>query len=138
MKIDLYKLNENRYNVDEDFTIPNSYYQNMDIRDIKDLHIVGELKLSYDNQLYINANITGVFILPCAITLEDVPYKFSTNIDETVGNIDEILKNNKNCLDILPIIWENIVSEVPIRVVKDGLEPKNIKGDNWELIINQD
>ena len=72
--------------------------------------------------------------LPCAVTLQDVEYKFDTNIEESIGKFEEIYKNNKNSLEISSILWENIVLEIPIRVVSHGAEPSNTSGDGWELI----
>ena len=37
----------------------------------------------------------------------------------------------KNSLDILPVLWENVVSEVPIRVVKEGAELSTMQGNGW-------
>ena len=48
--------------------------------------------------------------------------------------ITKIYKKNKNSLDILPILWENIVLEIPIRVVAESVKPSNTSGDGWELI----
>ena len=41
---------------------------------------------------------------------------------------------NKNSLDILPFLWENVVSEVPIRVVKEGAKASDVQGNGWELV----
>lgn len=136
MKIDLFKLNNNNHELDCDFTIPEYFYKDTDIRDIKNAHIEGSLSITYEDELYLRAKVTGEFILPCAITLDDVPYKFTSEIDEIIGKFDEMYEKDKNCLDILPKIWENIVSEVPIRVKKEGLKPQNQYGDNWELILD--
>ena len=76
----------------------------------------------------------GEFILPCAVTLEDVSYEFRTNIQENMGNFNDFYDKCQNTLDILPLLWENIVSEVPMRVVKEGISVTNISGDGWELI----
>ena len=73
-------------------------------------------------------------ILPCAITLNDVPYDFTSEIEENIGKFEEIYKNNKNLLEISPILWENIVLEIPIRVVSKDIKPSNTSGDGWELI----
>ena len=78
--------------------------------------------------------VFGEFILPCAVTLEDVSYEFRTNIQENMGNFNDFYDKCQNTLDILPLLWENIVSEVPMRVVKEGISVTNISGDGWELI----
>lgn len=139
MNIDLFKLNNlNHLDIDQDVEFPEEYFGTMDIRDIKNCHIKGELSINYDDELDANLNIKGTFVLPCAITLEDVEYDFETNITDILGKFDDFYNKNKNILDILPIIWENIVSEVPIRVVKEGIDTSNISGEGWELTSSEE
>ncbi len=135
MKIDLFKLNNfGSIDIDDDINFSSDYYENTDIRDIKNVHVKGSLKINYADEIECLLTISGMFILPCAITLDDVPYEFSTEIEENLGNFNNFYDNNKNTLDILPFIWENIVSEVPIRVVKDGAQTKGMSGNGWELV----
>ena len=51
-----------------------------------------------------------------------------------MGKFEDFYNKNKNTLDILPFIWENIVSEVPIRVVKDEYKDFKQSGNGWEVI----
>jgi len=135
MKLDLFKLNNyGSIDIDEDITFEKSIYEGMNIRDIRNCHIRGNIEINYLDELEANIIVTGTFILPCAVSLEDVEYPFSTEIVENIGKFEEFYNKNKNLLDILPFIWENIVSEVPIRVIKDGVEVKTTSGDGWELV----
>ena len=135
MKIDLNYLNRfSKLEIDEDFTIDKEVYSSTDIRDLKNLHVKGTISIDYEDNISLNLNIKGVMILPCAISLKDVTYPFSTDIEESIGNFEEIYKNNKNSLDISYVLWENIVLEIPIRVVAENIEPSNTHGDGWELI----
>ena len=135
MKIDLNYLNRfGKMNIDSDFVIDEDYYKNTDIRKLEDLHVSGEVLVDYDDYINLNVKITGRMILPCAITLNDVPYDFTSEIEENIGKFEEIYKNNKNLLEISPILWENIVLEIPIRVVSKDIKPSNTSGDGWELI----
>lgn len=139
MKIDLFKLNNfNHLDIDSDIEIDKSIYENTDIREIKKCHIIGSLDINYEDELIANFQVSGEFILPCAVSLDDVSYEFKTEIEENLGNFDNFYDKNKNSLDILPFIWENIVSEVPIRVVKEGVVPQNIVGDGWELVSSEE
>ncbi len=138
MKLDLLKLNNyNHLDIDTDIVVPPEYYEKMDIRDIKDLHVTGRLDINLDDEILANLEVRGTFILPCAITLDDVPYPFVTKIEEILGSFDDFFNKNKNTLDILPVIWENIVSEVPIRVVKEGVKNVNLHGDGWEYASSE-
>lgn len=135
MKIDLNYLNRfGKIDIDSDFILDESFYKNTDIRRLENLHVSGEISVDYDDDINFNINISGRMILPCAVTLVDVPYDFNTNIEENIGKFEEIYKNNKNSLEISPILWENIVLEIPIRVVSKDIKPSNTSGDGWELI----
>lgn len=136
MKIDLFKLNNfNSVSVDENISIPEEYDLNKaGIRKIENLHVSGTISIDFADEIVADLNVTGDFILPCAVSLEDVLYPINVKIEENMGKFEDFYNKNKNTLDILPFIWENIVSEVPIRVVKD--EYKNFKqsGNGWEVI----
>lgn len=135
MKIDLNYLNRyGKLKIDSDFVIDESYYKNTDIRKLENLHVSGEVIVDYEDDINFNLNISGRMILPCAVSLVDVPYDFDTSIEENIGKFEEIYKNNKNTLEISEILWENIVLEIPIRVVSKDIEPSNTSGDGWELI----
>lgn len=135
MKIDLYKLNNNNYvSLDDDVLIPVDYYKNMDIRDIKNVHVNGNIRINDLDEIEVDLSVTGEFVLPCAITLEDVTYEFNTNVEENLGNFNDFYDKRQNALDILSLLWENIVSEVPIRVVKEGVSSQGINGEGWELV----
>lgn len=136
MKIDLFKLNNfNSVSVDENISIPEEYDLNKaGIRKIENLHVSGTISIDFADEIVADLTVTGDFILPCAVSLEDVLYPINVKIEENMGKFEDFYNKNKNTLDILPFIWENIVSEVPIRVVKD--EYKNFKqsGNGWEVI----
>ncbi|MCX4365059.1 MAG: hypothetical protein OSJ70_04735 [Bacilli bacterium] len=135
MKIDLNRLNAyNIVNVDSDIVLDKELYKNTDIRDIKNLHIKGDISINISDEIEMDLEVSGVFILPCAITLEDVEYQFTTKIEEICGKFNDFYDLFKNNLDICPIIWENIVSEVPMRVVKEGINIDDLNGDGWELV----
>jgi len=135
MKIDLFKLNNYNYlDIDEFVDFPSYFYRNMDVREIKDVKVTGTISINNLDEIETNLEVSGTFILPCAITLEDVLYDFKTNIEEILGNFNDFYLKNKNTLDILPFLWENIVSEVPMRVVKEGISVTKTYGDGWELV----
>ena len=139
MKIDLFKLNSRNYiEIDEDALFPQEYYENTDIRNLINVHVTGNIKIDSFDELYCNLEVSGTFILPCAITLDDVPYNFNVRIEDNIGKYEDFYNKNKNFLDILPILWENIVLEVPIRVVKEGIEDVDLSGEGWTLVSDVD
>ena len=138
MKIDLFKLNNyNHLDVDGFVEFPEELYKNLDVRDIKDTKVTGEILINMEDEILLNLLVRGVFIMPCAVTLEDVPCDFEVNIEENIGKFNDFYKIPQNTLDILPFIWENIVSEVPIRVVKEGVKREFTHGNGWELISEE-
>ena len=73
-------------------------------------------------------------ILEDSISLDNVEYPFSIDIDE---NIEENLEKDENSIDILPILWQNIVLEVPLRFTKVN-DLSKYNGDGWKLISEEE
>ena len=73
-------------------------------------------------------------ILKDSVSLEEITYHFSNHLEEEVT---EKVKNIENTLDILSVLWENIVLEVPIRysVVDDY---SDYQGDGWHLVSEEE
>jgi len=135
MKIDLNYLNRfSKLNVDEEVSFDEKYLEGCEIRRISNVRVSGLISIDYEDNLIVELKMTGKMILPCALSLKDVDYEFDTEFEENLGKFEEIYKNNKNILEISDILWENIVLEIPIRVVSDEIEPSNTSGDGWELI----
>ncbi len=131
---------ENFVEINEIIEIPDEYYKNTDIRKLDKVLVQGSIKRIGDNIFNLNAIVKGKMILPCALSLEDVDYPFEFNIDQNIGFDNNFEKNYKiiaNTLDILPILWENIVLEIPSRVVKDNAKIKT-EGDGWCLTSEED
>lgn len=109
---------------------------------IDNVSISGTVSLNALHEPYLNLDVAGVMIIPCAITLKPVEYPFSIKIE---GDLEEISEenpekyiNSKNYLDILPIIWENILMEIPMRVVSQGAEDITLEGDGWKFITGDE
>lgn len=138
MKIDLLPLINNRVDIieiDEQIEIPEEYYKDTDIRKLSKIDVKGSIDDLGDNIFNLKIQISGMMVLPCALSLEDVEYPFEIFIDQNVGEGEEFEENykiNANILDILPLLWENIVLEKPNKVVKPNVKIKT-EGDGWSL-----
>ena len=126
--------------INESYSFSKEYLQNTDILELNDVKIKGNVtKDDFDN-LILTLNVKGTMILPSSRTLKPTPYDFSFDIEgnivEMLEEINENFKNNEKTLDILPIIWENILMEIPMRIVNDN-EEVITKGDGWELITEE-
>lgn len=117
--------------------IPLDLVSTTEIKQLKNVTVLGKAIYAGEYGIELNMNIEGIMVLSCALTLEDVDYKFNVNVNENVSFEEKNQENNSNILDITEIIWENIVLEIPLRVVKEGAKIKE-EGDGWKLDLGQD
>jgi len=138
MEIEIYKFNmNNRVEIDSDVTFPEDYDMG-DIKALKNVHVNGVLSISEYDELDYNLEISGTMILEDSVTLEETEYSFLSEAEDSAGNYEKYLNKNRNLLDILPILWENIVSEVPIQIKKEGSTLQNVSGNGWEFESNNE
>lgn len=141
MKIDLSKLiynNAYKLPVEGEIIIPDDMLVNTDIRRISPVKVIGYV-YNNEEELELSIAIKGTMVLPCARTLKDVNYPFNIEIDDVIGqNSDNSLEINQNTLDIFPIVWQNILVDVPLRVLAPDAEEESIEGDGWRLITEDD
>ena len=131
MKIDLRKLYAlNKLSIDEEVVIPEEYYKNAGVRSLSKVKVNGDVTVNYEENIELHLNVSGEFIIPCAITLDDVIVPFNTFIEE---EIDQNKLNDEFFLDLLDVLWENIVLEIPVRVVKEGVFYESTSGEGWSL-----
>ena len=145
MEFDLKRLISNidhEVVIDEVYSFSDEELKGTDIIRLNDVSICGNITKDSLNELYIDLNISGTMVLPCSVTLVDVDYPFDINVS---GNVDEMLeeldKNSKkvqNSLDILPIIWENILMEIPSKVVSPEADNIELSGDGWKLVREEE
>ena len=135
MKIDLRKLYAlNKLSIDEEVVIPEEYYKNAGVRSLSKVKVNGYVTVNYEENIELHLNVSGEFIIPCAITLDDVIVPFNTLIEE---EIDQNKLNDEFFLDLLDVLWENIVLEIPVRVVKEGVKSEDLHGEGWELVTKE-
>ena len=135
MNIDLNILNnKSKINIDDKINFPKEDLKKAGILDLKEVNIKGEITVDFDEYL-LNLNVKGEMVLPCSLTLEPVDYPFDIKIEE---NLNEIIKKTQKTIDILPIIWENILMEIPMKVVSPNAKNIKTKGDGWELITDSE
>lgn len=140
MKIDLTKLifnNLHRIPVQGEIIIPSEMLENTDIRRISPVKVNGFVSNNEENY-ELDINITGEMVLPCCRTLKDVNYPFDIHIDEIIDeNNDNSLEIIQNSLEIFPIVWQNILVDVPLRVLAPDAKDEPIEGDGWRLITEE-
>jgi len=128
MNIDLRHLsNDREMEINEEVIIPPEYYEKLSIIRMTPIKVTGILRINSAEEIEVVLNLVGTMELPCAITLEPVPHHFSIDIDEVIPASDAI------SVALLDVLWENIVLEVPMRVIKPGIKKSNMQGDGWEF-----
>lgn len=145
MNIDITKLRSNfekSINIDEEVNNITEGLKDPDIKKIKNLKIKGYIDRNILDEYHIYLKIEGTLILQCAITLKDVEYQVSTEIDDNyedlLSEIGENVKNISNSLDIWPIVWHNVLLVVPMRIVSPEAHAEVTKGEGWEFIDPED
>lgn len=144
MIIDLTKLIYNqidKIDIDDSISIGKDYIDGSDIKDISDVKIIGSIEEEGPSYI-VNLNIKCELTLTCAVSLKDVKYPIDININEIISENDENIeifdKIVNNSIDLVPIIWQNILMEVPIRVVSPDIKEENIYGDGWKFITKEE
>ena len=137
MTIDLFNLvvNNKTINIDSDIIIPNEYLENSGIRRLNNIHFKGNIKKLVDDTYSLEGVLSGTMILADDITLEDYEYNFTSESEE---NIEETSINLQKTLDITDILWQNILIEVPSKVVNDKNKNIKLEGNGWRLISEDD
>ncbi|MFV0479524.1 MAG: YceD family protein [Anaerorhabdus sp.] len=108
------------------------------LRGLKEVHVSGVGQFGHSMGTYeFDLDIAGVMICPCAITNELVEVPFETYSHEIFSFVDtedidvHVVKNE--IIELLPVIFQLIALEVPLRVVKEG--PIDYpKGDGWRIL----
>ena len=131
---DLLDSKVNNISIDEEFTIPKEDYANTEIIDLEKVKVEGNLTYPDVNDLLLDIECSGTMKLNDSVSLESVNYPFSFKISE---NVAEFLEKDQFTLDIISILWENIVLEIPIRYSEVKSYDK-YKGDGWRVISEDD
>ena len=94
------------------------------VDDILDIKVKGNLKyIDSISQCLIKYTVSGVMKVKCAITNEELDYKFSDEEEvsftfDSNEEDDEIIYAKGNVVDLAPIVWQLIVVNIPLKVVK--------------------
>ena len=111
------------------------------LRDLKNVTVTGNGHYDPELQQFgADLRITGDMVVPCAVSLEDVIVPFETSSYEVFSFIpceeDGVHIVKKDVLELYPVVFQLILAEVPLKVVKDGISYP--KGEGWEVIREED
>lgn len=137
MHIDLIGLknrNVNEIKIDSDYSFSKEKLNKVGILDLQNGKVFGTI----NNDYCIDLTISGIMILPCSLTLKPVKHKFETKIsgklEEIISEIGLNFTNYQNSIDILPIIWENILVEIPMKIICEEANIDDLQGEGWKVI----
>lgn len=135
MYIDLARVDEKGIIIDDIVSFGEEYIKNTSIKKLDNVHVKGRAYYSITNEIVFECLVEGSFVLLDSIDLEPIDYPFNFEISEVLSeNATEIAKSEVKTLDIMDILWQNIVLEVPIAVHKDSNNNIIKSGEGWELV----
>jgi uncharacterized metal-binding protein YceD (DUF177 family) len=135
MYIDLAKVDENGIVIDDTVSFGEEYIKNTPIVRCDDIVVKGRTYYSVTNEIVFDCKVDGNIVLQDAMDLEEVNYPINLEISEILSeNDDEKDQNQIKTLDIMDILWQNIVLEVPISFRKDPDKKYEMSGEGWELV----
>ena len=139
MYIDLAKIDEKGIVIDDTVSFDESYIKKTPIKKLDNIKVKGRAYYSITNEIVFECDVTGVLVLEDSLTLEPVDYPIDIHINEVLGeNTEENVKNESKTLDIIDILWQNIVLEVPISLRVNPEKDYDMKGEGWELLKEDD
>ena len=121
----------NQINVNVDLS---EFNKNTDIISISPVQVTGDFEIYDAEEFVFYLNIKCTLVMQCAITLDDVEYPLEIDTEEvfTTYKDDNSYHIEGITIDLLPIIWSNILLEKPMRVVsKDAYE--KVDFENTEI-----
>ena len=110
------------------------------------MHITGKADIG-SSKITFHLNIKGHLILPCSRTLVDVNYPINVDTTETFllngsgyESEEEVHQVKGDVIDLMPIIHEILLLEVPIQVFAEDRTEEGApqSGKDWEVIHEQD
>lgn len=138
------KQKDGRFSFDEMLTFPDEMFHNLSqINGLKDVNVTGLGRLDMKNrQLYVDFTIKGQMILPCAVSLENVDYPFTIDSSTVFAfykpeEDEDVIEVKRDTVDLTPIVFQEIMMDVPMRIVKEGATLKT-KGNGWKVLNEED
>ncbi|ALC91095.1 hypothetical protein AM500_15820 [Bacillus sp. FJAT-18017] len=117
------------------------------IRDVSPIHVTGRADIG-SSRVTFHIRIKGHLVLPCSRTLVDVIYPVDVETTETfLFNMsgyetdEEAHQVKGDVVDLMPVIREILLLEVPMQVFSDEANPEGAapqSGKDWEVVSEED
>jgi uncharacterized protein len=140
----LQKYRNKDFPVDETVRVDEIKEVDSSIRDVSPMHITGRVDISA-TKVTFHLRIEGYLILPCSRTLVDVNFPVNVETTETFllgtpeyeTEEEEVHQLKGDVIDLMPVIREILLLEIPIQVFCEDDESKDgapQSGKDWEVI----
>ncbi len=138
MYIDLARVDEKGIVIDDVISFGEEYISKTPIKKLDNVKVQGRAYYSVTNEVVLECTVEGEMTLLDAIDLEPIDYPFKIEINEVLDELsDEKDQKTSKRLDIIDILWQNIVLEVPISIRKNPDKKYDLAGEGWELVMEE-
>ena len=143
----LQKYRNKDFLIDETIRVDEIIQDDPTIREVSPMHITGRGDID-STKVTFHLKIEGHLILPCSRTLVDVILPINVETTETFllqGSVyeteEEAYQVKGDVIDVMPIIREILLLEVPMQVFCEDVESEEAapqSGKDWEVIHEED
>ncbi|MEH7354857.1 YceD family protein [Neobacillus drentensis] len=143
----LQKYRNKDFMIDETIRVDEIKQDDPTIREVSPMHITGRGDID-STKVTFHVKIEGHLILPCSRTLVDVKLPINVETTETFllqGSVyeteEEVYQVKGDVIDVMPIIREILLLEVPMQVFCEDVESEEAapqSGKDWEVIHEED
>jgi uncharacterized protein len=143
----LQKYRNKDFIIDETIRVDEIKQDDPTIIDVSPMHITGRGDID-STKVTLHLKIEGHLILPCSRTLVDVKLPINVETTETFllqgsvyGSEEEAYQVNGDVIDVMPIIREILLLEIPMQVFCEDVESEDAapqSGKDWEVIQGED
>ncbi|WP_040204799.1 YceD family protein [Neobacillus jeddahensis] len=143
----LQKYRNKDFLIDETIRVDEIKQDDPTIREVSPMHITGRGDID-STKVTFHLKIEGHLILPCSRTLVDVKLPINVETTETFlfqGSVyeteEETYQVKGDVIDVMPIIREILLLEVPMQVFCEDVESEEAapqSGKDWEVIHEED
>mgnify|MGYP001075633309 FL=1 len=118
----LHKYNGKTFTFSTTFNFEEEIKPIDDILSISIVYVEGQGRNLFDDDFHFDLHIKANLILEDARTLEPIDFSIDLEVEETFSADPDNLNAQfieKNTIDLRAVVWENILLEKPIRIVKE-------------------
>jgi uncharacterized protein len=143
----LQKYRNKEFIIDEIIRVDEIKQVDPTIREVSPMHITGRGDID-STKVTFHFKLEGHLILPCSRTLVDVKLPINVDTTETFllqGSVyetgEETYQVKGDVIDLMPIISEILLLEVPMQVFCDDVDSDEAapqSGKDWEVISEED